>query len=190
MPLFAIIALVGAVIFIAYLLMNRKEVVQEREGIVKDILSKDALAVDFMEGRPTVVRFFGITLATDNEMLDDKIFAFYEEALREMPVRVKTQRVSAGDVVVGEVRTRAGEYINALLVRQGFARWAPGEAATDSLLMEAQELAKTEQLGVWNPAIRQLVEQRIRAASADALSDEDISNMSVDPEEDSRGEER
>lgn len=187
MPLFAIIALVGVLLLAAYLVITRKEVVPEREGIVKDILSKDALSVDFMDGRPTVVRLFGITPATDNEMLDDKIFAFFEESLRELPVRVKTQRVSAGEVVVGEVRTRAGEYVNALLVRQGFARWAPSEAAADAALMEAQELAKKEQMGVWNPAVRQLAEQRMRAASADALSDEDIANMSIDPEAEQRG---
>ena len=43
MPIFAIIAVVGVIIFAAYVLMNRQDEAREREGIVRDILKKDAL---------------------------------------------------------------------------------------------------------------------------------------------------
>lgn len=180
---FLIILVVGLAILAMFFLMNRKSVEQEREGVVKDVLKKDALVVEFEDRKPTVVKLFGITLAADNEMLDDKIFAFYDQSVRGRTVKVKPRSVGAGAVCTAELHTMAGEYINAALVRHGFARWSPTEAANDAELAEAQELARSEQLGIWNPAIRQLVEEKRRKLAAEELSDDDIANMTVDPDE-------
>ena len=125
-----IIVLVALVLVVAYILMNKKDVEQEREGFVKDILNKDALVMEFDDGKPTIVKFHGISLAADNEMLDEKIMELLQGALLGMRVMVKPKRVGAGDIVVAEVHTLGGEYVNAVLVQQGFARWSPMEAAS------------------------------------------------------------
>lgn len=183
MQFFPIIIVVGLVILLMYFLLNKKAADQEREGYVKDILKKDALVVEFEDGRPTVVKLFGITAAAEQEMLDDKIFAFYDQHIRGSRVLVKPHAIGSGDIMVAELRTAGGEYINAVLVRHGFARWLPSEAANDMALAEAQEKAKAEQLGIWNPAVRQLVEERRRKLAAEEMTDDEISNLSVDPDE-------
>jgi len=99
---------------------------------------------------------------------------------------VKALAGGSSGVMLAEVRTLAGEYVNAVLVRQGFARWSVKAASSDQELMEAQDLARKEQLGVWNPAIIQLVEDKRRENMG--KSDDEIANMAVDPEEeDSKG---
>ena len=181
------VAIAAFVILVIYFLVNKKEVEQEKEGLVKDILKKDALVVEFGEGTSTVVKFFGITLAADSEMLDDSILTFFDENLRGMRVSVKPRSVGTGDVVVGEVRTLGGEYVNALLARQGFARWSPVEASGDTELFDAQELAKAEKLGVWNPAVRQLAEENMRSHGAeeslDASSFDSTESVESEPKE-------
>ncbi len=176
-----IIVAVGLVILVMYLLLNKKTVEQEREGFVRDILKKDAIVVEFNDGKPTVVKLYGIAPAAESEMLDEKIFAFYDQHLRGRRVLVKARSVGTGDVFTAELHTLGGEYVNAVLVRQGFARWLPSEAAADRFLADAQELARSEQLGIWNPAIRQLVEEKRRKMAAETLSDDEVSNMTVDP---------
>lgn len=179
-----ILLVVAVAILAIYFLLNRKVSEVEREGTVKDVLKKDVLVLDFGDQRPVVVKVFGITPSSEAEMLDDKVFAFYDEFVRGTRVLVRSKRVDPGEVMVAELRTQAGEYINAVLVRHGFARWSVSEAPEDSQLADAQELAKSEQLGVWNPAVRQLAEEKRRQAASEALSDDDIANMSVDPEAD------
>ena len=179
----SIIVAAGLVILVIYLLLNKKTVEQEREGVVTDVLKKDAFVVEFEDGKPTVVKPFGVVPASENEMLDDKIFAFYDEFLRGRRVLVKPRSIGTGDVLVAEIHTLGGEYVNGALVRRGFARWSPTEAANDLEIAEAQVQAKRERLGVWNPAIQQLVEEKRRKLASDDLSDEDIANMSVDPED-------
>ena len=188
MSVFPIIIAIALIILVIYFLLNRKAGEQEREGFVKEILKKDAIAVEFGDGHPAVVKLFGISPAAESEMLDEKIYGFFDENIRGTRVLVKPHSVGSGDVMVAEVRTLAGEYVNAVLVRHGFARWTPSEAANDTELAEAQELAKSEKLGVWNPAVQQLVEERRRKLAAEELTDEEISNMTVDPEEQDRRE--
>lgn len=184
MSLIPLLIVVGFVILVMYFLLNKKSTEQDREGVVKDVLSKDALSVDFGEGRATVVKFFGITLASESEMLDEKIFGFFEDNLRGRRVKARARLGDAQNLIAAEVYTMGGEYVNAVLVRHGLARWSPSEAANDSALAEAQELAKSEKLGVWNPAVRQLVEERLKHESTESLSDDDIANRSIDPEKD------
>lgn len=183
MSLVPILVIVAAAILVMYFLMNKKSDDQLREGLVKDILQKDALAVDFGNGRPVVVRLHGVSPATEGEMLDDKIFQFLEETLRGQRVGVKPVLVESAELMRGEVRTLGGEYVNAVMVRHGFARWNASEASGDSELGEAQQKARVEQLGVWNPAIIQLLEDKRKSASGSELSDDDIANMQVDPED-------
>ena len=178
-----IIVLVALVLVVAYILMNKKDVEQEPEGFVKDILNKDALVMEFDDGKPTIVKFHGISLAADNEMLDEKIMELLQGALLGMRVMVKPKRVGAGDIVVAEVHTLGGEYVNAVLLQQGFARWSPMEAASDQELSEAQALAKGQQLGIWNPAVRQLVADKMRNQAGAGLSDDEIANLAVNPED-------
>lgn len=90
-------------------------------------------------------------------MLDDQIFEFLNDEIRGGRVLIKSKRVSTGDVIIGEIHSLSGEYFNATMVRRGFARWTASEAADDRELAEAQKNAKLEQLGVWNPAVRQLL---------------------------------
>lgn len=181
MSLVPIIVVVALVILGMYFLLNKKPDEKDREGVVKDILKKDALAVDFGDGRTMVVKLFGISPATEAEMLDEKIFTFLEETLRGSRVSVKPVQVGSSEIMTAEVRTLSGEYVNAVLVRRGFARWQVSEASGDGAIGEAQQMAQAEQIGVWNPAIIQLLEDR--RSSGDEMSDADIANMEVDPNE-------
>jgi len=74
-----ILLVVAAVFFVMYVLMNKKAEEPTREGVVKDILKKDAISVDFGDGPPVVVNLNGILPASEAEMLDEKIFGFLEE---------------------------------------------------------------------------------------------------------------
>ncbi len=181
MTIVPILVVVAVIILAVFFLLNNKSDTKDREGIVRDILKKDALSIDFGQGRPVVVKLFGITPATEAEMLDDNIFTFLDETLRGHKVTVRPVSVLSPDVMTAEVRTLGGEYVNAILVRHGFARWQVSEASSDGELGEAQQKAQAEHLGIWNPAIIQLLEERRN--SAEASSDDDIANMEVDPDE-------
>ncbi|MBD5780145.1 thermonuclease family protein [Pelagicoccus sp. NFK12] len=181
MTIVPILVVVAIVILAMYFLLNKKSDEKDREGVVKDILQKDALAIDFGGGRPVVVKLFGISPATEAEMLDEKIFAFLEESLRGKRVSVKPVSVASAELMSAEVRTLGGEYVNAAMVRHGFARWQVSEASADGALGEAQQLAQAQKLGIWNPAIIQLLEDKRNAAGE--MSDEDVANLEVDPEE-------
>ncbi len=183
MSIIPILVVVALVIFVMYLLLSKNAAQPVREGIVKDVLKKDALAVDFGDGKSVVVKLFGIVPASDGEMLDEKIFAFLEENVRGQRVKIVVRESGTSDLLVGELYSMADEYVNAALVRHGFARWSPSEAGEDTALAKAQELATSEQLGVWNPAIRQLVADRISSNVDENLTDDDVANMSVNPEE-------
>lgn len=182
MSIVPILVVVAAVILVMYFLMTKKSESEDREGIVRDILKKDALSIDFGDGRPVVVKLFGVSPAVEGEMLDDKIFGFLDETLRGQRVHVKPVVVGSADVMSAEIRTMAGEYVNAVMVRQGFARWLVSEASGDGELGDAQQKAKMEQLGIWNPAIIQLLEDR-RKGVEEGVSDDDIANMDVDPDD-------
>ena len=69
---------------------------------------------------------------------------------------VKLHSVETGDILIAEIYSMADKYLNAILVRQGFGRWCPGEAANDRRISDAQETAQLHQQGVWNPAVQQL----------------------------------
>lgn len=183
MSLVPILVIVAALILVMYFLMNKKSVDQDQEGVVKDILKKDALAIDFGGGRSVVVKLNGITPATEAEMLDDKIFQFLEESLRGQRVTVKPTLVESAELMRGEVRTLGGEYVNAVMVRHGFARWNASESSGDGELGDAQQMAQAEQLGVWNPAIIQLLEDKRNSSEGSELTDDEIANMQVDPSE-------
>lgn len=183
MSIIPILVVVAVVIFAIYLLLNKNSEERDREGLVRDVLNKNAFAIDFGEGKPVVVKLFGVTPASEGEMLDEKIYAFYDESLRGQRVRVKPRIVGSSEVMTAELYTLSGEYVNAVLVRHGFARWLPKEAPDDSVLAEAQRMAKAEQLGVWNPAIIQLIEDRRNSLASEEMSDDEIANLSVDPEE-------
>lgn len=166
-----------------YFLLNKKSEDHDREGVVKEILKKDAFAVDFGQGRSVVVKLFGISPAAEAEMLDDKIFEFLEGSLRGQQVKIKPVVVDSSDMMTAEMRTLGGEYVNAVLVRHGFARWLVSEASGDGELAEAQEKAKSEGLGVWNPAIIQLLEDRRNSSEGAQMSDDEVANLTVDPED-------
>ena len=168
----SLILIAGVAIFAAFLLLNRKAIPVEREGIVKEVLNKDAFVVEFDDARPSIVRFHGLSMASESEMLDDKIFDFLHKEVRGGRVLVKPKRISTGEVIVGQLYAMNGEYLNATMVRQGFARWSPSEAAEDRELAEAQKTAKLEQLGVWNPAVRQLLVGRLRDQSDEENGEE------------------
>lgn len=171
-----LIMIVSAALLAVFYILNAESMPVEREGIVKEVLNKDAFVVQFDEAGPTIVRFHGIAMASESEMLDDKIFEFLHGEVRGGRVLVKPKRVSTGDVLVGEVYSMSGEYFNATMVRRGFARWAPSEAADDRELAEAQKTAKLEQLGVWNPAVRQLLVARLQSEAEDQESEEEESS--------------
>jgi len=178
-----VIAVAVIAIFVIFLLLNKKSGEQEREGLVKEVLNKDAFVVEFDEQKPTVVKFFGISIASENEMMDEKIFDFLYQHVRGQRVRVVPKRIDVGDIIMGAIHSSGGEYINALMVKQGFARWAPSESPNDRELAEAQEEAKANQAGVWNPAVRSLIEEKMRKQAAGEMTDDDIANMSVNPED-------
>lgn len=171
--LISLIFVAGVAIFAAFFLANRQVVPVEREGIVKEVLNKDAFSVEFDDGRPTIVRLYGLAMACESEMMGDKIFDLLNKEVRGGRVRVKPRRVLAGDVIVGEIHLLTGEYLNAIMIRQGFARWSASEAAEDRELAQAQETAKSEQLGVWNPAVRQLLVGRLRDQAGEEGEGED-----------------
>ena len=138
----SLILIAGVALFAIIQIINRKTIPVERVGIVKEVLNKDAFVVEFDDARPSIVRFFGISMASESEMLDDKIFDFLHKEVRGGRVLVKPKRISTGEVIVGELHTITGEYINAMMVRQGFARWSPSEAAEDRELEESSSSSR------------------------------------------------
>jgi len=116
-------------------------------------------------------------------MMDEKIFDFLYQQVKGQRVRVLPKRIDTGDIIMGAIYTLGEEYLNALMVKQGFARWSPSEAPDDRALAEAQEEAKAAQAGVWNPAVRSLVEEKMRKQAVDEMGEDDIANMSVNPED-------
>ena len=170
--------LMASMAFLAiFFILNKKSMPAERQGEVKEVLNKDAFVVQFDDARPTIVRFHGISMASESEMLDDQIFEFLHDEIRGGRVLVKPIRVSTGDVIIGELHSLSGEYFNATMVRRGFARWTPSEAADDRKLGDAQKAAKLEQLGVWNPAVHQLLVGRLRGDCENEQPPEDRGEM-------------
>ncbi len=80
---------------------------------------------------------------------------------------MKPIRVDTGEILVSEIYSMADEYLNEILVRQGFARWNPSEAANDRRLSEAQEMAKIHDQGVWNPTVKRLAAEESPEADSD-----------------------
>lgn len=173
--LIGLIVVAVIVVLMAMMLMNKNGDVQDREGIVNSVLSKDSLSVDFGDGKNSVVRFFGLNFAHESEMQDENIDAFLQGHVLGSRLRFKTKEVANGGVIVAEIYTPAEEYINEVLIRQGLARWSPGEAGSDASLMKAQEEAKTLQAGVWNPAIQELMKGKT------AQSEEEEFEMGEEP---------
>jgi hypothetical protein len=149
-----------------YFALNQKNETQERIGTVKEILNKDALFVDFDDRRPNVVKLFGLKMASEREMLDEQIFDLLYNEVKGKRIRVKPVRVDSGEILVSEIYLMADEYLNEILIRQGFARWNPSEAANDRRLSEAQEMAKMHDQGVWNPTVKQLAAEESREAES------------------------
>jgi len=175
----SILVMIAGAIFVGFLLVNRNTQSREREGRIKSILDKAAFSIEFNDQPTMVVKLFGLTPASDNEMLDEKIHEFLDAHLQGQRVRIRPQKVVSGDMMVASLYTLAGEYINAVMVKQGFARWSPSEAANDRELMEAQEHAKSNQLGVWNPAVRQLMEERLRRIAAGELEEDVLQDRPI-----------
>ena len=174
----AVIITVAAVaLFVIFVLINKKSVTKDKEGVVKDVLNKDALLVEFEGQKPMVVKLWGITPASESEMVDDQVFGFLNERVLGHKVLVKPVRLDIGDVVVAGVHSLAGEYVNAAMVLQGFARWAPSEAPNDREIMEAQTVAQQKQVGIWNPAVRQLVEEKMKKAASGELDESDLEDL-------------
>ena len=155
--LIPIILVIGIALLAAYIVVNQKDGKQEREGVVREVLNKGALFIEFDDKRTSVVKLFGVSMASEREMLDEQIFDFLYAQVRGRRVRVKPVRVETGDVLVAEVYSLAGEYLNAILVRQGFGRWCPSQAANDKRIADAQQVARLNKQGVWNPAVQQLM---------------------------------
>ncbi len=147
---------IGLALLAAYFVVNQKNEKQEREGVVKEVLNKDAFFIEFDDRRSNVVRLHGVKMASEREMLDYQIFEFLHSEVRGKRVRVKPQSVETGDILIAEIYSMADEYLNAILVRQGFGRWCPGKAASDRRISDAQETARLHQQGVWNPTVQQL----------------------------------
>ncbi|MCH6255501.1 thermonuclease family protein [Puniceicoccaceae bacterium K14] len=165
-----ILLFVGALAF-AFIFLNKKSETHDREGVVNSILSKDALSVDFGNGKNAVVKFFGISVAHESEMQDEKIDEFLQGSILGSRFKFKPQEVANGDVILAEVYTLADEYVNAIFVRQGLARWVPSQASNDSELLKAQEEAKSKQAGVWNLAIQELMKGKDQQSGAEESSD-------------------
>ncbi len=146
---------------------------------MKEILNKDALFVDFDDNRSNVVKLHGVSMATEKEMLDEQIFEFLHSEIRGKRVRVNPVRVDTGDILVSEVYSMADEYLNAILIRQGFGRWNPSEAANDKRMSDAQETAQIHLQGVWNPAVQTLMADDHRE---DHLEEEDANSEDEDLE--------
>ena len=147
---------VGLALLASYFVVNLKNEKQEREGVVKEVLNKDAFFIEFDDRRSNVVRLHGVKMASEREMLDEQIFDFLYSEIRGKRVRVKPHSVEMGDILIAEIYSMADEYLNAILVRQGFGRWIPSEAASDRRISDAQETAQLHQQGVWNPTVQQL----------------------------------
>lgn len=160
----ALLSIAALAVLAAYFVLNQKNETQERTGTVKEVLNKDALFVDFDDRRSNVVKLFGLKMASEKEMLDDQIFDFLYTEVKGKRIRVNPRRVDTGEILVSEIYSMADEYLNEILVRQGFARWNPSEAANDRRLSEAQEMAKLHDQGVWNPTVKQLVREGSRAS--------------------------
>lgn len=171
--LMALLSIAALAILAAYFVLNQKNETQERTGTVKEVLNKDALFVDFDDKRSNVVKLFGLKMASEKEMLDDQIFDFLYTEVKGKRIRVKPVRVDTGEILVSEIYSMADEYLNEILVRQGFARWNPSEAANDRRLSEAQEMAKLHDQGVWNPTVKQLAAERSENRNSEEDSNQD-----------------
>lgn len=152
--------------FSVYFALNQKNEMQERIGTVKEILNKHVLFVDFDDRRSSVVKLFGLKMASEREMLDEQIFDLLYNEVKGKRIRVKPVSVDSGEILVSEIYLMADEYLNEILIRQGFARWNPSEAANDRRLSEAQEMAKIHDQGVWNPTVKQLAAEESREAES------------------------
>ena len=122
--------------------------------------------MDFDDRRSSVVKLFGLKMASEREMLDEQIFDLLYNEVKGKRIRVKPVRVDSGEILVSEIYLMADEYLNEILIRQGFARWNPSEAANDRRLSEAQEMAKMHDQGVWNPTVKQLAVEESREAES------------------------
>jgi hypothetical protein len=105
-------------------------------------------------------------MASEREMLDEQIFDLLYNEVKGKRIRVKPVSVDSGEILVSEIYLMADEYLNEILIRQGFARWNPSEAANDRRLSEAQEMAKMHDQGVWNPTVKQLAAEESREAES------------------------
>ena len=152
--------------FSVYFALNQKNEMQERIGTVKEILNKHVLFVDFDDRRSSVVKVFGLKMASEREMLDEQIFDLLYNEVKGKRIRVKPVSVDSGEILVSEIYLMADEYLNEILIRQGFARWNPSEAANDRRLSEAQEMTKMHDQGVWNPTAKQLAAEESREAES------------------------
>ena len=159
-------ALLSIAALAVYFALNRKNETQERIGTVKKILNKDVLFVDFDDRRSNVVKLSGLKMASEREMLDEQIFDLLYNEVKGKRIRVKPVRVDTGEILVSEIYLMADEYLNEILIRQGFARWNPSEAANDRRLSEAQEMAKMHDQGVWNPTVKQLAAEESHEAES------------------------
>lgn len=137
-------------------MVNKKNERQECVGAVKEVLNKAAFFIEFDYRGSNVVRLHGVKIDSEREIPDDQIFEFLYSEVRGKRVCVKLHFVETGDNLIAEIYSMADEYLNAILVRQGFGRWCPGEAANDRRISDAQETAQLHQQGVWNPTVQQL----------------------------------
>ena len=103
--------------FSVYFALNQKNETQERIGTVKEILNKDALFVDFDDRRSSVVKFFGLKMASKREMLDEQLFDLLYNEVKGKRNRVKPVRVDSGETLVSEIYLMADEYLNEILIR-------------------------------------------------------------------------
>ncbi len=177
----SLIIFAGILILTIFLFLNKKNETGSREGFMREVLDKDVFVVEFDDQKATIVKFHGISMASENEMLDEQIFKFLQECVCGNRMVVNPKRIAIGDVIIGEIYSLSGEYLNAVMVRQGFARWVPSEAASDRFLMEAQEEAQKDQVGIWNPTVQRLMVEKSRNSNPE--DDEDLATRSIDPEE-------
>tara|TARA_B110000037_G_scaffold187383_1_gene217927 strand:+ start:1146 stop:1700 length:555 start_codon:yes stop_codon:yes gene_type:complete len=150
-----------AIVIVFFAMNNSKSADSEREGLVREVLSKDAVLVQFDDSKTVVTRFFGVSMASESEMMDENILKFLNEQVVGHRMKIKPNRIDNGDVYIAEIHTLGGEYLNASLIEQGFARWNPSEAGGDGRLTTAQDFAKASMLGIWNPAIQKIVQDNL-----------------------------
>lgn len=155
-----ILVLLAAAIVIALFSFSKKEENQDGVGVVKGVLSKDAILVEFEGGRRSIVKFYGLKMACDAEMMDEKILDYLTQEVDGLRVTIRSQRVDTGDIVSAEVHTEGGEYLNATILEQGFARWNAAEAGSDARLTEAENMAFEGKVGIWNPAIQKIAKEK------------------------------